>query len=602
MSEILAATDDAPIDAPSPAEIEQEVQLALGRGDLLVAYDLASSAMAKGLETTGIAQKRLLAMARMGDTVLALAEAERIGLDNRTDEDSVALRARLLKDLALRAPADERPHLLLEARDAYERAHALDRGYYSAINAATLSRIGGDLPRAVALASRVLEDERVACPRDYYGAITGMEALLLLGRDAEATAALERALQFRADFAMRASTLRQIVMLADEIPEMRAADAIIDRLRPPPILHFAGHMFRADPRAETPMRQRIDAALDRVNPIIGYGALACGADILFAEALLERGAELNIVLPFAVDDFVRVSVETFGAEVWRPRFDRALARATTVQFASDTAFADDHLQFSYGSEYAMGLACLRSQHLCTRAVHMAVWDGRKAGGSGGTAESVALWRQTGRDAVIIEAGKIDRARPKTAKRALPPGYTRENRAIIFTDYSGFSRLDERTLPIFWAEVMGRVGAVLDESGKATLFRNTWGDALYAVVADPASAAEIAIRLRDALSEVDSAAVGLPVGGGMRVALHFGPLYRARDPVTGGMSYFGTEVTRTARMEPVTPVGEIYMTQSYAAFLSLTGDERFSASYVGTIPLAKEFGTTRMHKLERVVRR
>lgn len=588
----------AAAEVDDPIALEAQVQLALGRGDLLVAFDLATSAMARGVDTPEIAQKRLLAMARMGDTHLALAEAERIGLADRNDEDSVALRARLLKDLALRAPSGERERLLLTARDAYEQAHALDRGYYSAINAATLSRLGGDLPRALTLASLVLADARVAEPKDYYGAATAMEALLLLGRGADARRALERALALNADVGMHASTLRQMVMLSAEIDDLPAVEAIIERLRPAPVVHFAGHMFRADERVEAGLRARIEAQLDLIGATSGFGALACGADIVFAEALLDRGIELNVVLPFAIDDFLHQSVEPFGAEVWRPRFDAALAGAASVQYASDSAYAGDPGQFAYGNEYAMGLACLRAQHLCTRAVHMAIWDGRRARGTGGTAETIERWRGTGREAIVIDSGPIDRARPRAPVRTMPPGFYRENRAIIFTDYSGFSKLDERTLPIFWSEVMGRVGTVLEEAGEATLFRNTWGDALYAVIADPGSAAEVATRLRDALAEIDAEAVGLPVDGGMRVALHFGPVYRARDPVTGGTSYFGTEVTRTARMEPVTPIGEIYMTQSYAAFLALTGDERFTASYVGTIALAKEFGSTRMHKLVR----
>ena len=36
--------------------------------------------------------------------------------------------------------------------------------------------------------------------------------------------------------------------------------------------------------------------------LVGYGQLACGADILIAEALLDRGGELHVVLPFAEED------------------------------------------------------------------------------------------------------------------------------------------------------------------------------------------------------------------------------------------------------------------------------------------------------------
>ena len=44
-----------------------------------------------------------------------------------------------------------------------------------------------------------------------------------------------------------------------------------------------------------------------------YGSLAAGADILWAEALLAVGSEVHVVLPFALEEFVRVSVEPSGA-------------------------------------------------------------------------------------------------------------------------------------------------------------------------------------------------------------------------------------------------------------------------------------------------
>jgi hypothetical protein len=46
---------------------------------------------------------------------------------------------------------------------------------------------------------------------------------------------------------------------------------------------------------------------------------ACGADILFAEECLRRGAQLRLLLPLAIDDFVRDSVRHAGDD-WVRRF------------------------------------------------------------------------------------------------------------------------------------------------------------------------------------------------------------------------------------------------------------------------------------------
>lgn len=582
----------------SEAEAERQAGAALGRGELLAAFDIASSAIAAGAESTGLVHKRLLALARMGDTRRALDEADRIGLADRDDEDSVALHARLLKDLALALPSDRRHTALLAARDAYARAHALDRGYYSAINAASLSLLGGDESASRRFAVAVLADPLVAAPTNYYAAATAVEALLLLDRAGEAAVAMERALAMPAEAAMRASTLRQILMLADALPDPAGARLLATSLRPPPVLYFAGNLFHPDAAAEERMRAEIDAALAEWGITGGYGALAAGADLLFAEALIARGAELNVVLPFARDDFVATSVAPFGTG-WVARFDACMARAASVHYASDTGYAGDPGQFAYGNDFAMGLACLRASHLCTEALHIALWDGAPARGAGGTAETIARWRASGRPAREIATGPIDRRRPAApGTSAAPDDITRESRAIIFTDYAGFSRLNEQALPVFWREVMGRIGAVLDEDPGAVLFRNTWGDALYAVIVDPAAAAGIALRLQETLCALDPVSVGLPSGGGMRIALHYGPLYRATDPVTGGIAYFGSEVTQTARIEPVTPIGEVYATQGYAAFLALNADRRYVTSYVGSITLAKRYGAKAIHRLIR----
>lgn len=582
-------------------EADRRAGAALGRGNLLAAFDIAQTALAAGNRSPGLEHKRLLALARMGDTRRTLAEVDVMGIADRGDEDGAALRARLLKDLAMALPPQERGAAMIEARDAYARAHALDRGYYSAINAATLGWLSGDVEDARRFAEIVLADSRVATARDYYAAATAAEAYLVLGRDEEAAEALDLALAFPSDAAMRASTLRQFILLADASAEPGAARRLTDRLRAPPVLYYAGNLFRHDRAAEMRMRRDIDAALDSLGTTIAYGALAAGADIVIAEAILARGVELHVVLPFARDDFVAISVEAFGAE-WRPRFQRCIEQATSICHASDAGYAGDPGQFVYGNAFAMGLACLRASHLCAEAVHLAVWDGAAAIGEGGTAQTAAHWQSTGRRTVIVETGEIDRSRsrPAEAPSAFDGRYAivRESRALIFTDYAGFSRLDELSLPIFWQEIMGRVGTVLDGMSASVLFRNTWGDALYAVLADPASAAEIALRLQEAIGSLDLVAVGLPAGGGMRIALHYGPLYCADDPVTGGIAYFGTEVTQTARIEPVTPIGQVYATQSYAAFLALTADRRFATSYVGTVPLAKGFGTLAMHRLIR----
>jgi hypothetical protein len=63
---------------------------------------------------------------------------------------------------------------------------------------------------------------------------------------------------------------------------------------------------------------------------------------------------------------------------------------------------------------------------------------------------------------------------------------------------------------------------------------------------------------------------------------------------------GSHVSRTARIEPVTPAGSVYVTEPFAAALVLAGGTEFRLDYVGHMPAAKDYGRLRMYRLQRGV--
>jgi hypothetical protein len=143
--------------------------------------------------------------------------------------------------------------------------------------------------QAEILARGVLERGEDEEETPYYRAATRAEALLLIGDLArpktEFAAAIALAPQAYED---HASTLRQFASILDELGEDKAW---LDPLRPPRSLHFAGHMALAG--ASDALGRNIRDTLRDERVGFGYGALAAGADILIAEALLEAGAELH---------------------------------------------------------------------------------------------------------------------------------------------------------------------------------------------------------------------------------------------------------------------------------------------------------------------
>ena len=270
---------------------------------------------------------------RFGDPHAALRIYERNRVEEIGTEDAVALKGRLLKDLAVRADGGERERLFRESSEAYQRANKLSDGYFSGINAATTSFLAGEKDRARKLATAIGERPDVAQPDNFFAAASGAEAMLVRGEIDEATA-LYAAARKRPDASPGsiASTARQVKLIAAhmDMPDDKR-ERLLASIRPSPIIHFCGHMFRAGWEAEQDIRRAVDGILDETGALIAYAPPACGADIVIAEAILERGGELHAVMPFAEEDFLRTSVRLGGPQ-WLERYHRTRDAAASVTF------------------------------------------------------------------------------------------------------------------------------------------------------------------------------------------------------------------------------------------------------------------------------
>lgn len=591
-------------------DLLKQAEAAMGRGDLFSAYDAATAAIEGGSKEPRFDYLQVLALARMGDLDQARQRYENYGLAASENVDIASLGARLLKDAALsRSPHDSQA--LLAASDVYGAIYARTGDSFPGVNAATLAQLAGAEGRARAIAEELLV--KLVAPQTYFAGATKAEALLICGRVDEACREIAMACALPdADSGARATTHRQFAVLSDHLAlsqDQRAA--LLSPLKPPCVFMFCGHMISGDdPAAEAALAESVNTVLDEEGASIAYGALASGSDIIIAEQLLKRGNELNVVLPFHAEDFIQQSVRPAG-ESWVSRFRACLGGAQSVSFATDMPYMDDPGQFTYGSLIGMGLARLRAQHLSADVMQFAVWDGIAKGkdSKAGTAVDVANWSRAGGRARIVAPTwpRLSSKQPwlsgsDAQKETEAPEegdeVTRELRAMIFTDFRGFTRLHESVLPVFWKQVMRRMMRVLDRHRVAICYRNTWGDALYAVIVDTKHAAAIALDLQESLRDVDHAALGIDDEPHMRIGAHYGPVYRAKEGASGALNYYGTQVSRTARIEPVTPPGAVYVTEQFAAALAMEAPDAFVCRYVGPIQLAKGYGALRMYLLKR----
>ncbi len=586
------------------------------RGELLTAFDLAQRGLAEHPQDVSLGHRAVLALARAGATEEAARHFELYDLDAAAehDEDVAALRARIAKDVALATDGPRRTREAARAAELYYEIFTRTGGYYPLINAATLSLVAGDAAAARERADRTLAAV-VDAPDDYYAAATVGEARLLLGDVAGARAALvSAAARHEGDYGALATTRRQlrlICRLLDLDP------GVLAPLAGPPVIHFCGHRItptsaqgsaRFDAELERPVAERIAEVVRRHPPGYAYGSLASGADILWAEALLAAGSELHVILPFDRDEFLERSVAESGPG-WTERFERCVNAATSIQFATNDAFLGDDVLFRYGTELAMGLALLRARYLDAEVRQFAVWDGEPAAGAAGTAIDIATWRRRGGSTTVItpsaEAPVSELTAPPPATEPGPPEAGHDGgrvvRAMLFGDVKGFSKLTDEQLPTFSTEVLGAIAGALAPYRAEIWHTNTWGDAVYLVLSDAVTAAACALDLQDALAALDLEAAGLPATLALRLGGHIGPVFPTHDPVLDELGFMGSHVSRTARIEPVTPPGIVYVTEPFAAALELDGRSEFGCDYVGHMAAAKDYGRLRMYRLRRTRR-
>ena len=335
----------------------------------------------------------IAALARAGAVGRGWALFVAAGYEQRSDDPAaLAVKGRLLKGRARLASGVGRAPLFAEAAGAYAAAHALSPAPYLAINAATLRLLAGDHTGARHGADAVLAllDAPVS-PADtpYFLAATRAEAWLLLGDQSAAQAALIEAERADPDgWPDRAATVAQL----REIAAAQHADAgWIERFAPPASLHFAGHMGVASGGvAEAQLKTMLGELLAQHPVGFAWGALAAGADIVMAEALLAHGAALHVVLPCPPAQFEAQSVAPAGAE-WTLRYRALLGAATALRSAATSATSvHDPLATAHAGELAIGGALNNAATLASTACQLIVTD--EHGGGANTARQAQLWR------------------------------------------------------------------------------------------------------------------------------------------------------------------------------------------------------------------
>jgi class 3 adenylate cyclase len=378
----------------------------------------------------------------------------------------------------------------------------------------------------------------------------------------------------------------------------------------PRIAVFSGHMIdlpdrrqpRFPPEMETKVYQAILHCLNRLEVSFGYASAACGSDILFLEAILERKGEIHLVLPYPQEQFIQDCVDIIPHANWKERFSYLVNHATEVTIASDCSYEENTSIYQYTNRLLHGLAKMRSQQLDTPLVPLAVWDGKPGDGFGGTATMVKTWQDWGYNVEIIPPQHLKSSKPvlkPDVKLESPPSPEhRPIMALLFADVVKYSRLNEQQIPLYVQHFLGAIAKLEAEKGYQVALKNTWGDALYYVFPNISEAGNFALDICDLMESIDWTTKGLPADLNVRISLHAGPVYSYTNPITQKVGYSGSHVSYAARIEPITPPGKVYASREFAAVAIAENIQDFGCDYVGQTPLAKNYGTFPTYHLHR----
>ncbi len=628
----LWKTHDPSVWSDNPERFLAFGKRSLKLGEPLFAYDIFS----KGIECfeqmalsgnldqdqsliyLGIRQQQALSMAQSGALHQARDSLQKLIGQGYDDGETSGILGRVYKDLYL-AEDDPQKQSLHLARcfdiyhDAFQNAlkrRQLEDAYYNGINAATISLLMNDVQKSAHIAGTVkdicIEIHEKETSDSFWLSATLGEAFLLLKDVPQATrwyaAAGEKA---QKDYRALSSMRKQIRMIN---AHQKTAHRIDECLNVPTVVVFTGHMIDSPGRTEKRfpceleenVRKQIREQLEKMNAGIGFASAACGSDIIFLEEMIRRGGEINIFLPFEPQMFIKESVDHATAD-WKQRFENVLKQAVTVQVLGHYNPGVNHFNYEFTNMCLLGTGRFRAQSLNTDLIGFAVWDPDAKALPGGTTCAVSRFVRQNLAVRIINLPELRGNQDRTVKTA--PGdpfpddtAVKINKAthhlylpLMFADVRGYSKLSETQLVDFSVSFLKIVSDVINRYGDHIISKRTQGDSLFIVFKNLETAVALAKELNKTVNQTDWATFNLPREMAFRISLDAGPCCSYVESVTNTTEFCGNYVNRAARMEPSTPPGTIYASQTFMALSMANHLTKARFEYAGLIRLPKNHG-------------
>jgi tetratricopeptide (TPR) repeat protein len=548
-----------------------DIEKLIRQGRNLEALNLAEDRL-KTSSDLRLSQLYAMAMSKSGAPQAAMEYLEPVYREHTEDPETAGILGGIYKELFKK---DQNTKYALLSRDTYVKNFSTTRNYYTGINAATMSAIAGQAGRGREIANEIigaLQNDS----SDFWELATLGEASLLTKNREKAIDYYVQARKFAgSDWGKINSVYNQLWLLNHYVA---VPNEVLKVFSPPGVVAFVGHMIdhpsRTQPRfpasLETRVKEAIASAIKTMNAKIGYCSLACGSDILFAEAMTEAGGEVDVWLPFSKADFIETSLR-FAGDHWIARFEKLVSQSH-VTFITEESYEGYDDLFSFQSTVIFGSAVIRSSMNHTKPSLLTVLSetdlNRK---EGGTRDTVSRWPYPDRHVNINPDDFFSQTGP-TRSNPVPGTAARKtiDRPVLYVVCADLPTIPENDQKKIWTSVQEKMEALVlapvTFEIRETLF------ASFNSIAGAIELSQIILELIEVYHRTPK----------LRISLYASPAFLEPGPDEDHRKLASHSRDRLMSLHSQIPPGTLYALARFASVLALDVN-KYTMDYAGLIP-------------------
>lgn len=523
-------------------------------------------------ESLRVQQLYALAMSKCGVPEAAMHFLEPIYMKSQDDPETAGILGGIYKELFIKT---KEPRYAVLSRDTYLKNFTFTKSYYTGINAATMSAIAGQSSQGKQIALEVIS--LLEGSHDSFWEVATLAEAFLISKNREKAKELYTLARgmVTSDWGKINSIYNQLWLLNHYVA---IPNELLKIFKPPTVAAFVGHMIdhprrmqsRFPASIEAKVKESLASSIASVNAKIGYCSLACGGDILFAEAMEEAGGEVNLFLPCDKNDFLEESVR-FAGEHWVERCERLIKRFPVTFITEENYKGYDDL-FFLQSGVIFGAAIMRSDSSHTKPyliTLLSAMDLKRK--QGGTRDTLKMWPYP-TTILNVNPDSFNNSSPVNPVAVSLEPLTEQvreiNRPVAYLFMADFPDTSSDQKELLLKSLLAKV------EGQSPLpIGLIWnGDVLLVAYSTIEGTTELTKILSGLLSRFNKK-------GNLKISLHVGPV--TIDPVESGIGkkIEGTAVAIVRQLHTYASADEVYASAPYAMELALS-IQNYSIDFAG----------------------